>query len=141
MATIYAIAFRSTGQAYVGCTRSKIGKRMREHRCLLRAGKHTSRLFQQVHDQIGPADMLMVALETVADDSVIARRERELAWLQLYAEKGLLLNDSMKSFAPPAGAQALAAQARVRNGYRPSAESNLKRRLAQLGRPKKRKTG
>jgi hypothetical protein len=141
MATIYAIAFRSTGQAYVGCTRSKIGKRMREHRCLLRAGKHTSRLFQEVHDRLGPAEMVMLPLESIDDDSVIVRRARELAWLQLYADKGLLLNDSMKSFAPPIGAQALAAAARVRNGYRPSAESNLKRRLAQLGRPKKRKTG
>jgi hypothetical protein len=114
---------------------------MREHRCLLRAGKHTSRLFQEVHDRLGAAEMVMVPLEVIDDDSVIARRERELAWLQLYADKGLLLNDSMKSFAPPAGAQMLAAQARVRNGYRPSVESNLKRRLAQLGRPKKRKTG
>jgi hypothetical protein len=141
MPTVYAVEFKSSGQAYVGCTRGKIGKRMREHRCLLKSGKHTSKLFQEVHDRLGPGEMIMKPLETFDDESVIARRERELSWLRHYAHQGLLLNDSMTSFAPPIGAPALAAKARVRNGYRQSAESNLKRRLAQLGRPKKRKTG
>jgi hypothetical protein len=56
--------------------------------------------------------------------------------MRQYGAQGLLLNENEISFRPPPDAPAKAAAARVANGYRPSAESNLKRRLAQLGKPK-----
>jgi hypothetical protein len=136
MVTIYGLEDASTGAAYVGCTAGRPGKRMREHRSLLKSGKHTSRKLQEAwNDHAGQFQMKV--LETMpAEVSVIEKRERELSWMKHYRAQGLLLNDNELSFRPPPDAPAKAAAARVANGYRPSAESNLKRRLAQLGRPK-----
>ena len=136
MVTVYGLEDASTGAAYVGCTAGKIGKRMREHRCLLKAGKHSSKRLQEAwNDHAGQFQMKV--LETMpAEVSVIEKRERELSWMKHYRAQGLLLNDNELSFRPPPDAPAKAAAARVANGYRPSAESNLKRRLAQLGKPK-----
>ena len=136
MVTIYGLEDASTGAAYVGCTAGKPGKRMREHRSLLKAGKHTSRRLQNAwNDHAGLFQMKV--LETMPDTvSVIEKREREIAWMRQYGAQGLLLNENEISFRPPPDAPAKAAAARVANGYRPSSESNLKRRLAQLGKPK-----
>ena len=136
MVTIYGLEDASTGAAYVGCTAGRPGKRMREHRSLLKSGKHTSRKLQEAwNDHAGQFQMKV--LETMpAEVSVIEKRERELSWMKHYRAQGLLLNDNELSFRPPPDAPAKAAAARVANGYRPSAKSNLKRRLAQLGRPK-----
>jgi hypothetical protein len=136
MVTIYGLEDASTGAAYVGCTAGRPGKRMREHRSLLKSGKHTSRKLQEAwNDHAGQFQMKV--LETMpAEVSVIEKRERELSWMKHYRAQSLLLNDNELSFRPPPDAPAKAAAARVANGYRPSAESNLKRRLAQLGRPK-----
>jgi hypothetical protein len=136
MVTIYGLEDASTGAAYVGCTAGRPGKRMREHRSLLKSGKHTSRKLQEAwNDHAGQFQMKV--LETMpAEVSVIEKRERELSWMKHYRAQGLLLNDNELSFRPPPDAPAKAAAARVANGYRPSAESNLKRRLAQLGKPK-----
>ena len=136
MVTIYGLEDASTGAAYIGCTAGKPGKRMREHRSLLKAGKHNSTKLQEAwNDHAGQFQMRV--LETMpAEVSVIEKRERELSWMKHYRVQGLLLNDNEISFQPPKYAPALAAAARVANGYRPSAESNLRRRLAQLGKPK-----
>ena len=136
MVTIYGLEDASTGAAYIGCTAGKPGKRMREHRSLLKAGKHNSTKLQEAwNDHAGQFQMRV--LETMpAEVSVIEKRERELSWMKHYRVQGLLLNDNEISFQPPKHAPALAAAARVANGYRPSAESNLRRRLAQLGKPK-----
>ena len=136
MVTIYGLEDASTGAAYIGCTSGKPGKRMREHRSLLKAGKHSSTRLQKAwNDHAGQFQMRV--LETMpAEVSVIEKRERELSWMKHYRVQGLLLNDNEISFQPPKHAPALAAAARVANGYRPSAESNLRRRLAQLGKPK-----
>ena len=136
MVTIYGLEDASTGAAYVGCTAGRPGKRMREHRSLLKSGKHTSRKLQEAwNDHAGQFQMKV--LETMpVEVSVIEKRERELSWMKHYRVEGLLLNDNEWSFRPPPDAPAKAAAARVANGYRPSAESNLKRRLAQLGKPK-----
>jgi hypothetical protein len=136
MVTIYVLECAVTGEGYVGCTAGRIGKRMREHRCLLKAGKHTSIRLQSAWTKHS-AHFQMKPLETLQDDaSVIEKRERELAWMKHYQTQGLLLNDNPMSFQPPPGAQAKAAASRVANGYTQSAESNLKRRSAQLGVPK-----
>ena len=136
MVTIYGLEDASTGAAYIGCTAGRPGKRMREHRSLLKAGKHSSKRLQEAwNDHAGQFQMKV--LETMpAEVSVIEKRERELSWMKHYRVQGLLLNDNELSFRPPPDAPAKAAAARVANGYRPSAESNMKRRLAQLGKPK-----
>ena len=136
MVTIYGLEDASTGAAYIGCTAGRPGKRMREHRSLLKAGKHSSKRLQEAwNDHAGQFQMKV--LETMpAEVSVIEKRERELSWMKHYRVQGLLLNDNELSFRPPPDAPAKAAAARVANGYRPSAESNMKRKLAQLGRPK-----
>ena len=136
MVTIYGLEDATNGSAYVGCTSGRIGKRMREHRCLLKAGKHNSRRLQEAWNDHADKFQMKV-LETLAEDvSVIEKRERELFWMKRYRELGLLLNENELSFRPPPDAPAKAAKVRVANGYKPSAESNLKRRLAQLGKPK-----
>jgi len=136
MVTVYGLEDASTGAAYVGCTAGKIGKRMREHKSLLKAGKHSSKRLQEAwNDHAG--EFQMKVLETMpAEVSVIEKRERELSWMKHYRGSNLLLNDNEYSFRPPPNAPAMAAKSRVANGYRPSAESNLKRRLAQIGKPK-----
>ncbi len=137
MPVIYALRCVTTGEAYIGCTAGKLGKRAREHRCLLKAGKHGSKRLQQRWDEVGQSGFRMEVVESLPNDAdVIQKRERELHWLRTLAAEGKLLNEHIISFQPPTGAHGLAAAARVRNGYRPSAESNLKRRLAQLGVPK-----
>jgi hypothetical protein len=136
MVTIYGLECVATGQMYVGCTAGKIGKRMREHRCLLKSGKHSPQL-QKVWEQHA-ATFQMRPLEILPDDvRVIEKRERELSWMRHYRALGLLLNEQEISFQPPPGhAKKAAITKYVINGYRPSPESNLKRRLAQLGKPK-----
>jgi hypothetical protein len=138
MVVVYALRCVTTGEAYIGCTAGKLGKRMREHRCLLRSGKHKAVRLQTRWNELGPSGFHMEVVEALPNHAdVLLRRERELHWLRSYSQQGLLLNEHMVSFSPPVGAQALAAKARVANGYRPSAESNLKRRMAQLGKPKR----
>jgi len=109
---------------------------MREHRSLLKAGKHSSRRLQEAWNDHAGAFQMKVLETMPADVSVIEKRERELSWMKHYRLQGLLLNENEYSFRPPPYAPAMAVAARVARGYRPSAESNMKRRLAQLGKPK-----
>ena len=137
MVTVYGLECSVTGAAYVGCTKGKIGKRMREHRSLLKAGKHTSKGLQQAWNDYAAFFQIKV-LETMPDDvTVIEKRERELSWMKHYRSQGLLLNENEISFQPPKGHAMKAAQTRSANGNKHiTEESNLKRRLAQLGKPK-----
>jgi hypothetical protein len=66
----------------------------------------------------------------------IDKRTKELKWMDYFRKRDQLYNDNLTSFQPPVGASAKAAAARMARGYRPSAESNLKRSLAQRGIPK-----
>lgn len=135
MVTIYQLRCIHNDKAYIGCTAGKLGKRMREHRCLLNGKKHSSAEMQRLWNKHGPEGFRMEPVETLPKDaSVIEKRKRELHWMEKYDADGRLLNHVKCSFAPPKGAPALAAKARVKNGYRPSAESNEKRRQALLGK-------
>jgi len=138
MVAIYAIWCEENGKHYIGCTSGKPQKRWREHRCLLRAGKHASPSLQSDWSAFGEGRFhLNPSLELLLwDETVEAKREMELRWMQHFEQLGLLYNERKISFQPPEGAQAKAAAARVANGYKPSPESNLKCRLAQLGKPK-----
>lgn len=133
MVTIYKITDGINNRFYIGCTAGKVGKRWREHRSLLRNGKHGCRKLQDAWDLSGGEKFSCGVIE-YCENTV--KRERELYWLKEFKAMNMLYNEHIQSFSPPLGAQAKAAAARVANGYRPSAESNIKRRLAQLGKPK-----
>jgi len=135
MVTVYGLECGATGEVYVGCTAGKIGKRMREHRCLLNAGKHSRRL-QEAWNRHKDSFQIK-PLETLPEPvQVIEKRERELSWMKHYRLMGLLLNESEISFQPPKGYAQKSAASRAASGYSHSPESNLKRSLAQLGKPK-----
>lgn len=137
MVMIYAIYRTDIGRSYIGCTSGTLAKRFREHRCLLRKGVHKCSLLQ--HDwSFLPEDMFRIEAKEVLSNNATTdeRRAAELKWIEFFKSAGLLYNEHSISFQPPEGAPAKAAAARVANGYRPSAEANEKRRLAQLGRPK-----
>lgn len=137
MITIYGLVNIETNETYIGCTAGKLSKRMREHRCLLRHGKHSSQKLQSDWNKHGESHFRLNVLDTLKkDSSVIEKRELELKWMKKYASESLLYNDNMCSFRPPIGAPAMAAKKRVENGYSPSVETRLKSRLAQLGKPK-----
>jgi len=134
---IYGLECIKNGKMYVGCTSSKWGKRLREHRCLLRAGKHSEPELQKDFAQYGENSFQMLPLQVVKEEiDVSTKRFLEKYWMDHYEERGLLYNSRKISFEPPKGAPAAAAKARVANGYKQTEESKLKRRLAQLGKPK-----
>jgi hypothetical protein len=138
MVTVYALRFERTGEAYVGCTAGKLGKRMREHRCLLNAGKHKAARLQYLWTTHGPSGFRMVVLEALPNDAdVMLKRERELHWMRHMKNQGKLLNEHVVSYRPTDAAIAAGqAKATATEGRKRSPEANLKRRLAQLGIPK-----
>ncbi len=134
MVTIYAIRCLETGRRYVGCTAGTLSKRMREHRCLLRAGTHKCKDLQADWIKYGEAAFIIEPLEGIpAPAKADVRRAAEIKWIRSWTNP---YNEYAISFQPPPGAPAKAAAARVANGYVQSVESNIKRRLAQLGIPK-----
>lgn len=137
MIVIYAIRCNLNGKIYIGCTAGKPEKRWREHRCLLRQGKHACKQLQADWITLGEKWFeFFPRVDTSQDESVKAKRALELYWMEQHAQAASLYNENRCSFRPPPEAPAMAAKARVANGYRPSSESNEKRRLAQLGKPK-----
>jgi len=136
MATIYAIVNGTNLKHYIGCTSGKPQKRFREHRCLLRSGKHACPELQADWNRLEEFHFWLVSLETGIAEDVPTKRARELFWMDWAAGLDALYNERRISFQPPPSASGLGAKARVANGYRPSPESNLRRRLAQLGIPK-----
>jgi len=139
MVQFYELFCTPTGKSYVGSTAGKLNKRMREHRCLLRAGKHSEPELQADWDKYGEDAFSILFILGLTCPSVEMRRQYELTLMAERERKGKLYNTKRIAFQPPPGASALAAKARQANGYRPSAESNEKRRVTQLGKPKKRK--
>ncbi|WP_343712848.1 GIY-YIG nuclease family protein [Inquilinus sp.] len=136
MATIYALRCLKSDMAYVGCTKGKIAKRMREHRCLLNQGAHKVQRLQEEWKLHGPFAFVITALETVPDD-IEAKREAELRWQDHFAKDGRLYNEHRTSFAPtPEAIRKGQPIATAMVGRKWTVEANLKRRLAQLGKPK-----
>ena len=143
MVTIYKLYCIHTGEAYIGCTAGKLGKRMREHRCLLNKGRHSATRMQQLWDEHGSAGFRLESVETLPKDAtVIDKRKREVFWMEHFEKDGLLLNHTKASFTLPESARtkesrATAIKTREANGNRHiTPEGNQKRRLAQLGKPK-----
>lgn len=133
MAYIYALTISGTFGVYIGCTKGAPSKRLREHRCLLRAGKHTCRPLQDRWDaQKSPEACVQILSE--CDDDLASRRAAELAAMDEY--EALLINDR-NSFQPTPEATRKGIEAsRHVAGRRWTPEANEKRRLAQLGKPK-----
>lgn len=138
MAVIYGVVHKDTGKAYVGSTGCKPAKRYREHRCLLRNGKHTSRLIQIDWDQFGEAAFEMQIFEVLDHNvrhEVVKRAEQK--WIDAKLAEGLLYNSYHVAYGFPRDVQLKGVEAaRHATGRRWSPEANEKRRLAQLGKPK-----
>lgn len=141
MITIYAIDCEVPffgSRFYVGSTKGKLNKRMREHRCLLRQGAHQCRLMQEHWTKYGQDTLHPIELEIfLFDESLENRRSAELKWMDVYAKDGTLLNEHRISMRPTDEAiRKGVANAHLSPGNRWTPEVNEKRRLAQLGKPK-----
>jgi hypothetical protein len=121
---------------YVGSTKGKLNKRMREHRCLLRQGKHQCSKLQEHWNKWGADSFRSRVLEFLSDDLSV-RRNAELKWMDLYAKDGTLYNEHRISMRPTDEAiRKGVANAHLKPGNRWTPEANEKRRIAQLGKPK-----
>ncbi len=137
MVTIYALTCSADGSAYIGCTAAKLSKRMREHRCLLRANRHAEQGLQSAWNAHGEQAFSMIALELLADDSVQSKRDAELRWMRHYEAAGRLYNRNRASFAPtPDAIRKGQPRATAAVGRKWTPEANEKRAAAQRGKPK-----
>lgn len=138
--TIYAV--RRVGNpylgAYVGSTKGKPAKRMREHRCLLNQGKHQSTKLQEAWNKFGWTAFQMDPIKELPDDcSLDERRAAELDLMVFFRDYGVLYNEHLISMRPTDEAiRKGVANAHNNPGNRWTPEVNEKRRLAQLGKPK-----
>lgn len=137
MVTIYALTCNANRKAYVGSTKANLGKRMREHRCLLEAGRHATAELQSDWRRFGNAQFVISTLESLPSADLPARREAELRWMGHFAKLDLLYNEHRISMRPSDEAiRKGVANAHNEPGRRWTPEANEKRRLAQLGVPK-----
>ena len=138
MAKIYALQCTVNGKSYIGCTTGNLPKRMREHRCMLRKGIHHSPKLQDDWNALGEQVFEMKLLQTLSDGATLTeKRKGELAWIKYHAERGLLYNANLESFAPTEAARRKGIElSKHVAGNRWTPEVNEKRRLAQLGKPK-----
>ena len=134
MPCIYALRNKVTDFAYIGCTKGKINKRMREHRCLLNSGKHLSTKLQEDWGKGAESDFEIIKLEELSENAtVVDKRERELYWMQVYKEK--LYNLYQVSFQPiPSAIKKGIEASKSVKGNRWTELTNEKRRIAQLGK-------
>jgi len=137
MAKIYALNCRDTGMSYIGCT-GNLSKRFREHRCLLRQNKHMEPKLQADWNEYGELGFSMIQLQDLPDATVNQKRQAELEWMKVYKGFGGLYNTRFMSFGqtPEVVRKWVEAGVAARRGKPQSPEANLKRRLAQLGKPK-----
>jgi group I intron endonuclease len=134
MIVIYAIYCLENKMCYVGSTR-KLAKRFREHRCLLRAGKHACKRLQSDWTEKHESRFRVLVLEHV--ETLDERRKAEVRWMSYFKGHDLLYNDHLISMQPTEEARIRGvANAHNEPGNRWTPEVNLRRRLAQLGIPK-----
>lgn len=133
MAQIYAIhCFRNLWR-YVGCTKAgerALKKRFREHRCLLRGGKHSEKILQDDWLRYGEDAFTTIVLENLPDDAALPdKRAAELRWMEHYQVRGRLYNTNRNSFSPKPEHMARRVEAaRIANtGRVHTAEERLKR--------------
>ena len=93
MAVIYGLTNKILGKMYVGSTEAKLSKRLREHRCLLRNGKHTSYKIQEDWNLYGEHEFEMRILEDIGHNVTHSvKKKAEQKWIDIIKEKGLLYN-------------------------------------------------
>lgn len=137
MAVVYALECLENGWAYIGVTNSKLGKRFREHRCLCNTGKHHATQMIEDWRRYGESAFQMKTLDVTEYPKRGAHCEAEQKWIDHYARLGKLYNANRQScgLPPEISAKGVEASRKVA-GNRWTPEANLKRRLAQLGKPK-----
>jgi group I intron endonuclease len=127
MAVVYVVECVANGFAYVGCSSAKLNRRMNEHMSLLRKGKHSAAKMLEDWRIYGRDGFVLKVVERLPDKAPVEqRREAELKWMRHYESMGKLYNAVVASFEPSGNWREKA--------HTP--EANLKRRLAQLGKPK-----
>jgi group I intron endonuclease len=142
MAQVYAIHCYRNEWRYVGCTKSGVGalkKRFREHRCLLRGGKHAEKVLQDDWNRYGEKAFTVITLQHLMEDAPLEdKRAAELRWMDHYRVRGRLYNANQNSFSPTSENQTKRVEAarKANTGRVQTPEANEKRRLAQLGKPK-----
>lgn len=138
MAKIYALTCSVNGFAYIGVTNAKLSKRLREHRCLCNTGKHHAVKLTEDWLKYGSEAFSMIILEEAEYPNRGAFNEAEQRWIDIYSSLHKLYNAHKSSqglggHITRKGVEA----ARIANtGRICSEETRLKRRLAQLGKPK-----
>jgi len=105
---------------------------------MARTEKHHSAKVIEEWKKHGESSFEMVTLEGLADSTTTdQRRQAELKWIREYQSKGLLLNANELGWRPRPEVIAAGIEAsKTSVGNRWTAETNLKRRLSQLGKPK-----
>lgn len=127
MSTIYAIECINTGYVYVGCSKQTLNRRLNEHRSYLKRRLHTATKMTEDYDRYGPTALKISVLEVLLSDELKVKREAELRWMHHFNDLGILYNAQLISFSPGIGYKLRC--------HTP--EANEKRRLAQLGKPKR----
>ena len=137
MDKIYELRCLINNYVYVGCTAGSLNKRMREHRCLLRANSHKCTKLQYDWKLYGEKAFTINILEELPDATLIVKREAELRWMKVFERSNTLYNLYLVSFRPCDDAiRKGVANAHKERGNRWTPEANQKRRDAQLGKPK-----
>jgi len=130
MPCIYAVQHKETGFAYVGVTMGNVKRRMSGHIHELKNGRHSATGLQDAFDADGLDAFVLLELEQLSSDaSVVDKRVAELYWMQKYGEK--LYNHTQVSFGIMQNGKG------IRTGSVASQEANEKRRMAQIGKPKR----
>lgn len=138
MVAIYALIYLRS-KAYVGSTKASLGKRLREHRCLLNQGLHKTKALQD--DWIACGGELwaeMMLLEVLPPEATLAdRRDAEIRWMDVFAGRDALYNEHRISMRPTDEAiERGVTNAHREPGNRWTPEVNERRSKAQLGKPK-----
>ncbi len=134
MAQVYALTCIVDDYAYIGVTMGKLSKRLREHRCLLRNGKHTCRPLQEAWIRNGEDTFRIIPIGECGN-SLEERRAAETEAMLAYGFRRY--NEDTNSFRPTREATRKGIEAsRHVEGNKRSPEANLKRSLAQKGKPK-----
>lgn len=127
MVVIYGLECLPTRFVYVGCTKYDLAKRCREHFSLLRHGKHNCSKMVEDFAKYGRDAFVSRVLEELPHNTTLdVKRDREIKWMSKFGDENRLYNHMIASFGVGTKPE----------GWKPSPESNLKRRMAQLGKPK-----
>lgn len=138
MVIIYALRCKVHGTAYIGSTKNKLAKRIREHLGMLRRGEHSEPTLLHDYGLYGPEAFESLILQELPNGcSVSDKRTAELEWMRFYDALDRLYNTRFIAYqGTPESLKKAVSVAHAKPGSRWTAEANLKRSLAQKGKPK-----